>query len=381
MIWMLIFILSIASLLTIYSAISTLGKGSEGALTVLFRHATMLVIGWFALFVIHRMDFRYFSRFANLLFYITVVLLLLTLLYGANINNADRWLKIPGLGISFQTSDIAKLSLVLYISKLLTSRREELGDFKRGFLGLTIPIGIVVLLILPANFSTAALIGTVSFILLLLGGFPWKYILLLLGIVGIFLLGIIALGEYGPPNLLPRYQTWKNRFNNKMDSENEGNYQSDLAKYAIYSGGIIPKGPGTGSSRNFMPHPYSDMIFAFIIEEWGMIVGGFGLLFIYLTFYFRTIKIAVTSPFRYGQLVVSGLGLMIVLQALINMSVSVSLIPVTGQPLPLISLGGTSTIFTCISIAVILSVSRGKVAENAHADEAIEETTLSELQP
>jgi cell division protein FtsW len=159
-----------------------------------------------------------------------------------------------------------------------------------------------------------------------------------------------------------------------MEDQSEGNYQSDLAKYAIYSGGIIPKGPGTGSSRNFMPHPYSDMIYAFIIEEWGLLLGGGGLVLLYITFYFRSIRASLNCPSRFGQLVAFGLGTLIVVQALINMAVSVSLMPTTGQPLPLISLGGTSTIFTCLSIAIIISVSRGK--GDVDEDHFVEENAI-----
>jgi cell division protein FtsW len=204
------------------------------------------------------------------------------------------------------------------------------------------------------------MLGLVSFLVLLVGGFPWKYLLTIIGAVLVLLAGVVAVGEYGPEKVLPRYKTWKNRIFNKMEADAEGNYQSDLAKYAIYSGGLIPKGPGTGSSRNFMPHPYSDMIFAFIIEEWGLLVGGGLLILLYFTFYFRSIRTSLNCPSRFGQLMVFGLSTLIILQALINMSVSVSLMPTTGQPLPLISLGGTSTLFTCLSIGMIISVSRGK---------------------
>jgi cell division protein FtsW len=359
-IWMVAFILCGISILAVYSAGSTLGKTSEGVFSVLARHITMMVAGLAVMLIVHRLDFRYFSKFSQLLIWVSIILLGVTLLYGANINNADRWLKIPGLGISFQTSDLAKVVLLVYIARMLTLRREVLGDFKKGFLPIAIPIGLVCGLIFPANFSTCAMLGLVAFVVLIVGGFPLKYLSLMVGIV-LFLLGmVIVIGEYGPKGFIGRYETWKNRIFNKMDDKAEGNYQSDLAKYAIYSGGMIPKGPGTGSSRNFMPHPYSDMIYAFIIEEWGLLLGGGGLVFLYIIFYFRSIRAAFNCPSRFGQLTAFGLGTLIVVQAMINMAVSVSLMPTTGQPLPLISLGGTSTIFTCLSIAIIISVSRGK---------------------
>jgi cell division protein FtsW len=370
-IWMVTLFLSCASILAVYSGVSTLGKSSEGTFGVLTRHIMMIAVGWAVMIVVHRLDYRYFSKFSQLLIYVSIGLLVITLFYGANINNADRWLKIPGLGISFQTSDLSKVVLLVYVARMLTVRKDELNDWRRGFWPIVIPIGLTCALIFPANFSTSAMLGFVCFLVLLVGGFPWKYLLTIIGAVLILLMGVIAVGEYGPEKLLPRYKTWKNRITNKMEADAEGNYQSDLAKYAIYSGGIIPKGPGTGSSRNFMPHPYSDMIYAFIIEEWGLIVGGAGLVFLYFTFYFRSIRASLNCPSRFGQLMVFGLGTLILLQALINMSVSVSLIPTTGQPLPLISLGGTSTLFTCLSIAMIISVSRGKgdVDEDQFVDE------------
>ncbi len=373
-IWMVAFLLCGISILAVYSAGSTLGKTAEGAFSVLTRHISMIIAGLGVMLLVHRFDFRYFSRFSQLFIWISIILLAVTLLYGANINNADRWLKIPGLGLSFQTSDLAKVVLLVYIARMLTLRRDELGDFKRGFIPIVGPIGLVCGLIFPANFSTCAMLGLVSFAVLVVGGYPFKYLALMVGIVVVLLGMVIAIGEWGPKGVFDRYETWKNRIFNKMEDQSEGNYQSDLAKYAIYSGGVIPKGPGTGSSRNFMPHPYSDMIYAFIIEEWGLILGGGGLVLLYITFYFRSIRAALNCPSRFGQLVAFGLGTLIVVQALINMAVSVSLMPTTGQPLPLISLGGTSTIFTCLSIAIIISVSRGK--GDVDEDHFVEENAI-----
>lgn len=370
-IWMVAMGLSVVSILAVYSGISTLGKNSEGSFNVLTRHMTMLLGGWAIMLVVHRIDYRYFSKFSQLLIWVTVGLLAVTLLYGANINNADRWLKVPGLGISFQTSDLAKVVLLVYLARMLTLRQPEFGDWRRTFWPIILPIGMVCGLIFPANFSTSAMLGLVCFLMLLVAGYPWKFLLTIIGSVGVLLCLVVAIGEYGPDKILPRYDTWKNRILNKVEGDAEGNYQADLAKYAIYSGGLIPKGPGTGSSRNFMPHPYSDMIYAFIIEEYGLLCGGLSLIFGYLVFYFRSVKTALNCPSRFGQLMVFGLSSIIVIQAMINMSVSVSLFPTTGQPLPLISLGGTSTLFTCLSIAMIISVTRGKgeVDEDQFVDE------------
>ncbi len=377
-IWMVALLLTVVSILAVYSGISTLGKDAEGSFGVLRRHMVMLLGGWAIMLVVHRIDYRYFSKFSQLLIWVTVGLLAVTLLYGANINNADRWLKIPGLGISFQTSDLAKVVLLVYLARMLTLRQSEFGDWKRTFWPIVLPIAFVCGLIFPANFSTSAMLGLVCFLMLLVSGYPWKFLLTIIGGVGLLLTMVVAIGEYGPEKVLPRYDTWKNRILNKVEGDAEGNYQADLAKYAIYSGGLIPKGPGTGSSRNFMPHPYSDMIYAFIIEEYGLIFGGLLLIFVYLIFYFRAVRTALTCPSRFGQLMVFGLSSIIVIQALINMSVSVSLFPTTGQPLPLISLGGTSTLFTCLSIAMIISVTRGK--GEVDEDQFIEEQPITEVQ-
>lgn len=188
---------------------------------------------------------------------------------------------------------------------------------------------------------------------------------------------IIAIGEYAPKGTLPRYETWKNRIINRMDADAEGNYQANLAKYAIYEGGLVPKGPGTGSSRNFLPHPYSDMIYAFIIEEYGSVFGGIGLVLLYLILLFRAIRFSSKCPKSFGALAALGLSFMLVIQALINMGVAVSLFPTTGQPLPLVSMGGTSTLFTCLAIGIILSISRSALQPQSESSPAETETDPS----
>ncbi|MFM7618561.1 MAG: FtsW/RodA/SpoVE family cell cycle protein [Bacteroidota bacterium] len=361
-IWIIALLFSALSLLAVYSAVSSLVWGGEGSsISHLVKHGFMLFFGFVVMFLVHLMPLNYISRGAQLAIWIAVLLLVMTLMFGSNINNADRWLKIPGIGLTIQTSDFAKLVLLTYIARQLTVKRKELKDFRKGVLPIVLPIAVVCLLILPANFSTAALLGFVSFIILAVGGVPWKHLFKLVAFVLSFLLLVIVLGEFGPDKLLPRYDTWKNRiFKKEADAGkiDDSDYQIELAKFAIHEGGVIPKGPGSGSSRNFLPHPYSDMIFAFVIEEYGSIIGGFCLIFLYVIFLFRVIRTSVRSPKQFGALAALGLGLMITVQAFVNMSVAVDLIPTTGQPLPMVSMGGTSILFTFMMFGIILAISK-----------------------
>jgi cell division protein FtsW len=334
----------------------------------------MLGLGLAFMFGTHLLPLTFFSRIGQLMIWVVIPLLVFTMFFGSNINNADRWIRIPGIGVTFQTSDLAKLVLILYVARQLTVKRQMLHDFKKGVLPIVIPIAMVCGLVLPANFSTAALIGFVCFLMLVFGGVPWKHLFKLIGaVVGILLL-IIVVGELGPEKILPRYSTWKNRLVGKeiqAGAIDDSKYQIELAQYAIYEGGIIPKGPGSGTSRNFLPHPYSDMIYAFIIEEYGSILGGALVMLMYVIFLFRVIRISIRSPKYFGGLTALGLGLVITIQAFINMGVAVDLFPTTGQPLPLVSMGGTSIVFVAIMFGVILSISKMD-EENDEADQTDE---------
>lgn len=382
-IWMITFFLALLSILAVFSATTTLAVKS-GGYGVFFRHIVFLSIGIALMYYIHRKNFKYFSKLSVLALFIAVVLLVITMLFGSSLNSAERWIRIPGLGLTFQTSDFAKIALIMFVARYLNIKRGELTDFNKTILPLLAAIGIVCGLILPSNFSTAAMLGLVCFLMMYLGGVPGRHLFKIMSIgVGLILL-IIAVGELAPKGTLKRYETWKNRIFNKVDKESEGNYQSNLAQYAIHQGGVIPKGPGTSTTRNFMPHPYSDMVYAFIIEEYGSFLGGFLLLLMYIILFFRTVRFSSKCPKHFGRLAALGLSLLLVIQALINMGVSVSLFPTTGQPLPLVSLGGTSTVFTCITIGIILSISRSVFnpdefvnADDQKAEEQLNEEELS----
>ena len=362
-IWMVTLILSLLSLLAVYSAISSLAyKSDGGSLRFLFKQGVMLALGWGVMLLIHKINFRYFSRISQVLIWVAAVLLISTLAFGADINDAKRWLRIPFVGLTLQTSDFAKVVLVTYVARELNNRRTQLHDFRAGVLPILIPIGIICGLILPADFSTAALLGIVCVGMLFIGGVPWRH---MARIAGIGVLGLVLLYGIGKavPEALPRFGTWAGRLERfaGVGAAEEGDaleYQIELAQVAINRGGLLPTGPGTGTSRNFLPHPYSDMIYAFIIEEWGAVIGGLGLVLAYLILLYRTMRTATRCPRHFGGLLAMGLGFMLVFQAMINMAVAVRLFPTTGQPLPMVSYGGTSMIFTCLAIGMILAVSR-----------------------
>lgn len=358
-IWIIALILAAVSLLSVYSSISSLAyKHYDGnTFYYLFKHGLMLSVGMLIMYYVHRVKFKYFSRISQMAVWAAVILLALTLVFGANINDASRWLRIPVINQNIQPSDFAKIALITFVARMLSQRQENIKRFKDGVLPVLIPIGLICGLILPANFSTAVMLFSVCLVLMFVGRVAIKHIALVVG-AGIAGFAILLMLTSVFPNLLPRAETWKNRIVHFQESDDEANYQIDHAMMAIQAGGVLPNGPGHGDSRNYLPHPYSDMIYAFIIEEYGSVLGGLGVLLLYLILLYRAIRIAQKCEITFGSLMVIGLTFSIVFQALINMSVAVKLMPVTGQPLPLVSMGGTSTWLTCLALGMILSVSR-----------------------
>ncbi len=362
-IWMVVLLLSIISVLAVYSSISSLAvKAGGNSFKFLIKHVMMLGLGFGVIYAIHNVKSKYFSRLSQLFIWVAGIMLLLTLLFGLEINEAKRWLLIPVFNLTFQTSDFAKIVLILYTARMLNVKRAILHDFKNGVLPILYPIIVICALILPADFSTSAMLGFICFVLMYIGGVPAKHLLKILGIAFLGLFVIYLLGTFAP-GTFPRFETWGARIESFLGLGEAAvdlnqNYQIDRAQYAIYDGGLLPQGPGTGSARNFLPHPYSDMIFAFIIQEYGSIFGAIGLIFLYIILLYRCVKLATKSPNHFASLAVMGLGFMMVLQAFINMGVSVNILPTTGQPLPMVSMGGTSILFTALSLGIILSVSR-----------------------
>jgi cell division protein FtsW len=308
----------------------------------------------------HNLPYKYYSRAAQVAILAAIPLLLITLILGANINEASRWLVIPVINQTFQTSDLAKLALIMYVARVLSKKQDSIKDFKGAFLPAIIPILLVCGLILPANFSTAAILFTTSIIVLFIGRIKLLHIIGLLFIGLVFLATFVFIAYNSEDS--GRLGTWKNRIEHFVEGESSENYQAEQSKIAIATGEIFGKKPGGSTQRNFLPHPYSDFIYAIIVEEYGLI-GGVGIVFLYLILLYRGIRIAIKCPRTFGSLLAIGLCISLVFQALINMAVAVNLLPVTGQPLPMVSMGGTSIWFTCIAIGIILSVSRETEAE------------------
>jgi len=357
---MIVIFLYLSSLLLIYSSSSSLAFRYHGGNTTYFliKQLVFLLVAFIVMWTAHLIKYSVWYRLANILLALSVPLLGITLLFGRNLNAASRWLEIPGLGISFQSSDLAKVILIMYVAKYLSQMQENTDDFKQFLIQLIAPVAFVCALILPANFSTAALLGLTCWLMMFVGRVNLKY---LFGITGI---GIVLVGAFIAISLqfktLSRAQTWVNRIENFIsDDKTEGNYQLEQSKIAIATGGIIGKGPGRSTQRNFLPHPYSDFIYAIIIEEYG-VVGGVFTLILYLMLLYRAALLVKKSNRLFPAFLAFGLALMLTLQALINMAVAVGAIPVTGQPLPLVSLGGSSLIVSSGALGIILGISRSQ---------------------
>ena len=357
-IWGVIIVLSIFSLLAVYSSTSTLAMHKMGgnSLYYLIRHGVILAFGIMIIFITHLVHYKYYSKLSQLLIGIAVILLILTLFLGTNVNQATRWLTLPGLGFTIQTSDFAKLALIMYIARVLSMKQGEIKSFKEAFLPVIIPVVIICVLILPANLSTAALIFGISLLLMFIGRISMKHLLASGGVAILLLALFIAVGTLVEKE--GRINTWKNRIENYFEEGGEESYQSQQAKIAIATGGLFGKNPGKSVQRNFLPNPYSDFIYAIIVEEYGLIIGGIPVLLAYLFLLFRAGVIVRKCDRTFPAFLAIGLTLMIVVQAMVNMAVAVGIFPVTGQTLPLVSMGGSSMLFTSIAFGIILSISR-----------------------
>ncbi|GAA3921869.1 cell division protein FtsW [Chitinophaga oryziterrae] len=357
-IWTIVVFLSLVSLLAVYSATGSLAYREQGGHTeyYLFKQLSVLVMGLLIIYFAHRVNYTVYSRAAQIGFIISIPLLIYTLAFGSNLNEASRWIRLPVINLTFQTSDVAKLAIFMYVSRQLSKRQHVITDFKKGFLPIIIPVGIVCVLIMPANMSTALLLGASCMLLCFIGRVPVKYLLSMIGAgVGLILLMFVFAKITG---IKMRTETWAKRiehFTNNEDSETP--YQVQQANIAIAGGGLLGKGPGNSTQRNFLPHAYSDYIYATIIEEYG-IFGAFLILMAYMLLLLRSIRIFRQCPYAFGAFLAVGLSVTLVIQALTNMAVNVGLFPVTGVTLPLVSMGGSSVIFTSFAIGIILSVSR-----------------------
>ncbi len=376
-IWGIVVLLSLISILVVYSATGSLAyKMNKGNTSVyLFKQLSFSLIGLVLIYFLHRINYTIFSRVATILFLVSVPLLLYTLLFGAKINDGSRWIKLPIINMTIQTSDFAKLALFMYISRLLSKKQEKIKDFKKGFIPVVMPVVIICALIMPANLSNALLTGATALLLMFIGRVSLKHIFLTIGIAlipGAIIVMVSVLTYDGKQKEGPkkpamaekvksfgRFGTWVKRVQDFMYArDNETPYQVQQAKIAIANGGIlVGLGPGNSRQRNFLPQAYNDFIYSIIIEEYGLLGGAF-MIFIYLVFLFRCIRIFRRCPYAFGAFLALGLSFTLVIQAIANMAVNVNLVPVTGVTLPLVSMGGSSFLFTCGAIGIILSVAR-----------------------
>jgi len=355
-IWILIVILTIYSGLAVASSVVSLAYQDGNVAIHILRHSSFLLIGWFIIYVVHLIPFRWYAVFAQLLVVIAAGLLVLTLIVGEQVNQAARWLTVPGTGVSFQTSDFAKLALIVFVARYLSRNQSEIMNFKKGFLPVLIWIILICGLILPANLSTAAILFLTCAVLLYIGRVRVIYLLGLLAIGISFVLIFFVIAKNSPDQ--SRAGTWQNRVMSYVNPGEGDNFQTDKAKIAIANGGIFGKFAGHSTQRHSLPQAYSDFIFAIIIEEYGFLFGALPLTFVYLIFLYRAGIIVRKCDRTFPAFLAIGLTLGIVIQAFVNMGVAAGLIPVTGQPLPWISRGGTSILFTSLAFGILLGISR-----------------------
>jgi cell division protein FtsW len=376
-IWALVLVLVLISLLAVYSATGSLAyKMYRGNTEVyLFKQIAFIAIGFCVIYFAHRVNYTIYSRVAKILFFLSIPLLLYTLFFGVTLNEGSRWIRLPIINLTMQTSDLAKLALFMFLARLLSRKQTRIRDFKRGFLPVMLPVGITCMLIAPANLSTALLLGASCMVLLFIGRVSTKHLLMTIAIAMIPVLMLIGAAVVShktdsgeettvkekSSKLTTRVSTWVSRvehfiYGGKEDAD-DNMYQVNQAKIAIAKGGTFGNGPGNSEQRNFLPQAYNDFIFAIIIEEYGL-VGGALIIFIYLVFLYRSIRLFKKCPYAFGAFLSLGLSFTLVIQAMANMAVNVNLFPVTGVTLPLVSMGGSSFLFTCLSIGIILSVAR-----------------------
>ena len=351
-IWAIVITLSIISIAVVYSATGALAyRNMQNVEHYLFKHAGLIFLSLFAMWVAHKIDYRYYSKLSKFGLWLSVPLLIYAWKAGVNLNDASRWITIPIINQVFQPSDLAKLSLIAAMAAMLSKRQQNIGDFKDVVIPMVLWSGVICGLIAMADLSTAVLLFATAMLLMFIGRVPMKYLAMLVLVGG--LAGAIAM------SIGQRGETAKSRITSFFQ-QSELPFQAEQARIAIASGGVIGKGPGKSDQRNFLPHPYSDFVYAIIIEEYGML-GGIAVLLLYLGLLYRGMKAVANSERAFGGLLSAGLSFALVIQAMVNMGVVVGLGPITGLPLPFLSMGGTSLLFTGISMGIILSVSRGEV--------------------
>lgn len=374
--WLIIGILIGFGLLAVYSATGSMAylryKGNTEV--YLLKQLVMAGIGLLCMYACHRQNYLIYNKLAPVLFLLAIPLLLYTLAFGVETNDAKRWITLPVINLSFQTSDYARLALIMYLARSLSNKQEYIKDFKSAFIPIMVPVLLICGLIAPANLSTALLLFATSVMLMFVGRVSFKYIFMM-AFFGIMLFGIVVLVWWFFPDAV-RVDTWISRITDFMSNENGGGYQVQQSKIAIANGSWFGLGPGNSTQRNFLPAAYADYIYAIVCEEYGLI-GATGILLLYLWLLFRVSRIVMKSPKAFGAILAMGLTLNLVVQAFANMAVSVNLVPVTGLTLPLVSMGGTSVLFTSVAFGIIMSVS--KFIESIHEEQPAPENELMKM--
>ncbi len=377
-IWMIVAVLAMFSILSVYSATGSLAYKMAGGDTeaYLLKHTVILGFGLVLMYFAYLTHYAKFKNIAPWLMLTTIPLLVFTIAMGPELNGARRWIQIPYVGITFQTSDLAKLALILFVAREITKHKDYIESFEKAFMPIIVPILMVVALIAPSDLSTALLLFFTCLTMMFVGRIDWKYIALTL-ILGIMVFAmLIIIGEFAPDFV--RVDTWVSRIREFLGADsNEIGYQVQHSMMAIANGDIVGVGPGNSVMRNYLPAPYSDFIYSTITEEYGL-MGAFIILSMYVLLFFRGVRLVTKSDKSFGSMAALGITMILVFQALANMAVSVDLVPVTGLTLPLVSMGGTSILFTCISFGIILSVSKF-VETEVDANQAIVEAATENL--
>jgi cell division protein FtsW len=360
-IWAIVVLLAIISMVSVFSSAATLAY-SERAGEVsyyLIKHGVILVFGLVVIYICHLLAYTKFSRWAPGMLVVAFVLLVLTMIFGPVINNSQRWLEIPFVGLTFQTSDFAKLALIVFVARSIGSKQDVIKDFKEAFVPIILPVLGICMLIAVNDLSSALMLFLICIMMMVVGRVALQYVLMLI-LLGISVFSLMVMLGAKYPNLLPRASTWEKRietFVNPSAASTDDRYQITKAQIAMANGGIIGVGPGNSTQRNYVPYAYADFIYAIIVEEYG-VVGGIALILLYLLLFFRVVRLVTKSSKAFGAMVAFGIGLAVLMQAFMNIAVNLDLVPVTGLTLPLVSMGGTSVLFTCVSFGIILSVSK-----------------------
>ncbi len=367
-IWIITLLMLMFSLVSVYSFVPILVKIEGGTpFKYLFKHFIYVVIGFGTMLWLHRKDAKYISQLSKFGMAVAIALLIFTLFFGTKVNDAGRWIKIPFVGLTFQSSDFAKLALIVYLSRVLAKKQDVLHNWKEGFRPVIIPLGVICLLILKDNFSTSALVFLISLALMFVARMPMTRILAaVFGVIGIFLLAVILQKAAPDLKILPRLETWENRIMNKMESENNrlSNAQALNAELAIYNGSFLGEGVGDGKLKEYLPEAYADFYYSSFVEEFGLFAAVF-LMLLYLILLFRIIRIGLRSDRLFETFVCVGIGILLLSQASINMLVCTGIFPVTGQNMPLLAMGGSALIMTCVALGIVQSIAHRQEKEKS----------------